>query len=151
MPHATLLHTLMQARAAGADGQQERAGAAAHDERGYDIGRIAAERVAAQYQAALAQVQLGQGAAAEQTAAQALRQAQAFTPREPEAERVLVLMQAEAPGRFAGARRLLEAAAPPATGAIRKHGCQRHAEHRRRRSQRARRPQHADPARAGKR
>ncbi|MBL8289303.1 MAG: M48 family metalloprotease, partial [Rubrivivax sp.] len=121
LPHATLLHTLMQARARAlmdnknAQALQRMTGAATTG------AASPAERVAALYQAALAQVQLGQGAAAEETATRALRQAQGLAVREPDAERVLMLMQAEArlaAGDGAGAWHLLETAAPTAAGAI---------------------------------
>ncbi|MFO1269376.1 MAG: M48 family metalloprotease [Rubrivivax sp.] len=117
MPHATLLHTLMQARARALMDNKNAQALQRMTSAATTSTATPGERVAALYQAALAQVQLGQGAAAEETTLQALRQAQAFAPREPEAERVLLLMQAEArlaTGDGAGAWRLLEAVAPPA-------------------------------------
>ncbi|MBI5718231.1 MAG: M48 family metalloprotease [Burkholderiales bacterium] len=114
-PRASALHALMQARARvlmdpNPQALQRLAG-------GGTSSPQAADRVAALYSAALAQSALGRGVAAEEQAAQALRLAQTLVPREPEAERVLALMPAEArlaSGDGAGAWRALESAAEPA-------------------------------------
>lgn len=119
VPRATLLHALMQSRARALMDNKNAQALQRLTSPATPSAATPAERVAALYQAAVAQVQLGDGAAAEEALAQALRQAQALAPREPEAERVLMLMQAEArlaAGDGAGAWRMLEAAAP-ATGA----------------------------------
>jgi predicted Zn-dependent protease len=117
-PRATLLHALMQARARvlmdkNPQAMQRLLAAATSSTQPLD-------RVAALYGAALAQTQLGQGVAAEEQAVQALRLAQTLVPREPEAERVLALMPAEArlaSGDGAGAWRVLDSvtSAPPAS------------------------------------
>ncbi|MCW5633404.1 MAG: M48 family metalloprotease [Rubrivivax sp.] len=121
MPAPTLMHTLMQARARvlmdrSTPALQRLVGGATSSPQ-------PADRIAALYAAALAQAQLGSGLAAEDLAQQALRQARALSPRDAEAERVLVIMQAEArlaANDGAGAWRVLEspeAAAVPPSGA----------------------------------
>ncbi len=119
-PRSTLLHALMQARARvlmdkNPQALQRLLAAASSSTQPID-------RLAALYSASLAQAQLGQGVAAEEQAVQALRLAQTIVPRDPEAERVLALMPAEArlaSGDGAGAWRVLDLvpAAPPAASA----------------------------------
>lgn len=114
-PRVTLLHALMQVRARvlmdkNPQALQRLLGGATSSP-------LPVDRVAALYSSALAQAQLGQGVAAEEQAVQALRLAQTLVPREPEAERVLALMPAEArlaSGDGAGAWRVLEALSSPA-------------------------------------
>ncbi|MBL8344257.1 MAG: M48 family metalloprotease [Rubrivivax sp.] len=114
-PRVTLLHALMQVRARvlmdkNPQALQRLLGGATSSP-------LPVDRVAALYSSALAQAQLGQGVAAEEQAVQALRLAQTLVPREPEAERVLALMPAEArlaSGDGAGAWRVLEAVSSPA-------------------------------------
>lgn len=110
-PRATLLHTLMQARARvlmdkTAPALQRLAG-------GATASTATTERIAALAAGALAQAQLGNGVAGEDQALQAQRLVRTLgtAEREPEAERVLLLLQAEcrlAAGDGAGAWRLLE-------------------------------------------
>ncbi|MBL8324733.1 MAG: M48 family metalloprotease [Rubrivivax sp.] len=110
-PRATLLHALMQSRARvlmdrTAQALQRLAG-------GATASPAPIERVAALATGALAQAQLGHGVAAEELAVQALRLARTVpvAEREPAAERVLWLLQAEcrlASGDGAGTWRLLE-------------------------------------------
>jgi len=118
-PRPTLQHALMQARARvlmdpSTQTMQRLAGGATSSPH-------ATDRIAALYGGAMARMRLGDGAAAEEMAAQALRQAQALPARDAEAERVLALLPAEARlamGDGAGAWRALEAvAAAPATAA----------------------------------
>jgi predicted Zn-dependent protease len=119
-PRATLLHTLMQARArvlmdkTSPSLQRLAAGATAS--------AVATDRIAALAAAALAQAQLGNGLAGEDLALQAQRLARSLTAgeRDPAAERVLLLLQAEcrlASGDGAGAWRLLDGAEASSAGA----------------------------------
>jgi len=117
-PRVTLLHALMQVRARvlmdkNPQALQRLLGGATSS-------ALPVDRVAALYSSALAQAQLGQGVAAEEQAVQALRLAQTLLPREPEAERVLALMPAEArlaSGDGAGAWRALESVSSPSLAA----------------------------------
>ena len=115
-PRGTLMHALMQARARvlmdkSTDALQRLAG-------GGTSSPVPADRIAALYMGALAQAQLGRGPAAEEMAQQAQHQAQNLASREPEAERALLLLQAEsrlAASDGAGAVRLLEVSDLPRT------------------------------------
>jgi predicted Zn-dependent protease len=105
----TLLHAMMQMRsrvlmAEGAQALQRLAGGGTSP--------LRAERVAALYGGALAASMLNEHAAAEAQAAQALQLEATISPREPQAERALRLLQAEvrlAAGRPAAAQLALDA------------------------------------------
>jgi predicted Zn-dependent protease len=114
-PRTTLMHALMQARARvlmdkSPQALQRLAG-------GATASAQPADRIAALYAAALAQAQLGNGLAAEELAQQAQRMSQALAAREPDADRALLMLQAEArlaAADGAGAWRLLDGPLPPA-------------------------------------
>jgi predicted Zn-dependent protease len=111
----TLMHALMQQRsrvlmAEGAQALQRLAGAATSP--------LRAERLVTLYAAALAASRLNEHAAAEAQVAQALQLEASITPREPQAESTLRLLQAEvrlAAGRPAAAWQALDALPDGAT------------------------------------